>query len=185
MPVYEFQDNLQRLASRWGHGAGAALLASAALTHGGPAFAATANLQRTSSMVTSPQSNHATQSATSLESERIVFGLRQLNDNWDGYGSPAVPELVLDRVGSVLRTAEREGLTNPNVVPFEGSGVQVEWCGPGYDLEMVVHRDGQVEYLLFDQDAEVVDEDRAHNVDADVVRRFVQRFTELARGARE
>jgi len=80
---------------------------------------------------------------------------RRLPQDWDSYGAPPISDAALARARGLLTAlADRPDLARDErarpaaAVPVATGGVQIEWEGPGGDLELEVHQDGSVSYLL-------------------------------------
>lgn len=66
--------------------------------------------------------------------------LLALRDNWDSYGSRAIPHAAVD--GALrLRAAVA---TEPIMVPTNGGGVQLEWHNRGFDVELELDAHGKL-----------------------------------------
>ena len=65
------------------------------------------------------------------------FRLMALRDDWNGYGERAVHDGAVKRAMSVLREVGVDG-PPPDVVPTAEGGVQLEWAGAGWEIEVEV-----------------------------------------------
>lgn len=75
--------------------------------------------------------------------------LMALRDNWNGYGERAVHEDAVKRAMSVLREVGVDG-PPPDVVPTAEGGVQLEWAGAGWEIEVEVRPVGPAAVLIAD-----------------------------------
>jgi hypothetical protein len=83
-----------------------------------------------------------------IDALRPVWRLSGLAPNWDSYGSPAISQSAILRAAlMVIATVERSS-PKPNVVPVPGGGVQLEWAGPGGELEIECSPTGAISYLF-------------------------------------
>ncbi len=73
--------------------------------------------------------------------------LLKLGENWNGYGEKAVHENAVKRALNVLEAIGTEGPA-PWVVPtFEG-GLQLEWTGNDYEIEVDIPPEGSASVLI-------------------------------------
>lgn len=70
-------------------------------------------------------------------------------DNWDGRGSAAVRGDVLAFVWTILSQVMPYDGKAPGIIPLGHGGVQVEWKGPGRDLELEFARPHEIVGTLF------------------------------------
>ena len=75
--------------------------------------------------------------------------LQELGENWNGYGEKAVHRNAVKRALNVLEAIGTEGPA-PWVVPtFEG-GLQLEWTGNEYEIEVDIPPEGSASVLIVD-----------------------------------
>ena len=75
--------------------------------------------------------------------------LLELGENWNGYGEKAVHGNAVKRALNVLEAIGTEG-PGPWVVPtFEG-GLQLEWIGNKYEIEVDIPPEGSASVLIVD-----------------------------------
>ena len=82
----------------------------------------------------------------------------QLGPDWDSYGGVSPSSLSISTahrflvtVGDVLLDVVGSRIQPFNVVPLSYGGVQIEWRGPSYDIEVEVGPNGDFGYLLVDK----------------------------------
>lgn len=71
------------------------------------------------------------------EALKRFLGLIALRDNWNGYGERVVHEGAVKRAMNVLKEVGVDG-PPPDVVPTAEGGVQLEWTGAGWEIEVEV-----------------------------------------------
>ncbi|MGI8828065.1 MAG: hypothetical protein ACR2JC_21030 [Chloroflexota bacterium] len=99
-----------------------------------------------------------------------------LPPNWDSYGSRPIQGATVDAARRLLHIGEVEGLPEAHVVPISGGGVQLEWYTPTRGLELVIHADGECEYVLVQRPDNAVVEGRLPSMDEKRVRDYMRRF---------
>jgi len=95
------------------------------------------------------------------EAAKTLAALRKLQPNWDSYGAEATADSAINAALDLLadlddlfqddlakRTADDSPLNPVCVAPLNDGGVQLEWQGPGGDLEVQVGTGGHIEYLV-------------------------------------
>ena len=109
-----------------------------------------------------------------IDSLKSVFQLSNLEENWDGHGSPPISRVAVREMVSLLKLLELAWIsTDPNkpnicddvlsaglrqsrlehlrvshVVPVPGGGLQAEWQVDNRELEIEILPDRSVEYLM-------------------------------------
>lgn len=83
----------------------------------------------------------------------ILENLRNLPNNWDGYGSRKIQSPALKTVGMMFVMIQVRRLPIPHVSPVPGGGVQLEWENSPYALELEIFPDGFIEFLFVPDDA--------------------------------
>ena len=77
--------------------------------------------------------------------------IQHLAENWDGYGSPAVPEPLIAKMAKLVRAIQDvelpPGMPAPAITPTP-DGMQIEWNGPNGGVELILHPDGSAEFVL-------------------------------------
>jgi len=99
-----------------------------------------------------------------------------LPPNWDTYGSPSIHRRALEAARRLLRIGEAEGLPEPHIVPISGGGLQLEWYTPTHGLELVIHANGEFEYLLVNRPEDVVAEGGLPSVDNQRAQAYMRWF---------
>jgi hypothetical protein len=79
-----------------------------------------------------------------------IVGFEQLQANWDSYGSPRVADAVIRKAIDVVMATFDFGPL-PRILPVSGGGIQFEWEKGGRELEIEIHPDLQIEYLLVNE----------------------------------
>lgn len=72
-----------------------------------------------------------------------------LGDNWNGYGERPVHESAVKRAVNVLDAVGAAG-PRPDVVPTADGGIQIEWSGAGFEVEVEVPPVGPASVLVVD-----------------------------------
>ncbi len=83
---------------------------------------------------------------------RNLENLRELAEDWDSYGSPAVSERLIQNAKAFLNSVEDMHLPKTFVVPVSGGGVQLEWNVVDKELEVDFLQDNLVRYLKIVKD---------------------------------
>lgn len=71
--------------------------------------------------------------------------IKALNDNWDGYGSPAIPAGLISGMASLINAIRDDDLPRDVPAPMispASDGIQIEWNGGRGGVEIILHRDG-------------------------------------------
>jgi hypothetical protein len=79
---------------------------------------------------------------------RALGSVAELPPGWDGYGSPAPNQGVIESAIRVLVALQGQDLPAPHVVPVPGGGVQLEWHVRSRELELEVLPDATLAYLM-------------------------------------
>jgi len=75
-----------------------------------------------------------------------VIRLRELEENWDSYGSPPLKVETINKSIALIKSVPMEDLPVPHVIPTADGGIQFEWGGIR-GLEIEVTQNGEIEYL--------------------------------------
>jgi hypothetical protein len=78
---------------------------------------------------------------------RRLAELQKLPHNWDTYGSRPIEAVAVNGAKHILAQASSLGLPPPQISPVGGGGVQLEWTLHRRGLELVVLREGQIEFV--------------------------------------
>jgi hypothetical protein len=81
--------------------------------------------------------------------DKIYELARLREDNWDGRGSAAPRTDVLAFVWVILGQIMPYNGEAPGIIPLGHGGVQLEWRGPGRELELEIARPHEIEGTLF------------------------------------
>lgn len=83
-----------------------------------------------------------------------LAGFAALEPDWDSYGGlPSSPRAISAATELLVLVADRFTKRVPSMIvpyavaPSAGGGVQVEWRGPGQEIEVEVGPDGRLSYL--------------------------------------
>jgi hypothetical protein len=79
--------------------------------------------------------------------------LLALGDNWNGYGEQAIHEDAVKRAVNVLDIVGVDG-PRPDVVPTAAGGVQLEWEGAGFEIEVEIPPFGPASVFVLDSSGE-------------------------------
>ena len=82
-----------------------------------------------------------------------ILSLLALGDNWNGYGERAIHESAVKRAVNVLAVIGAAGPC-PDVVPTSEGGIQLEWAGAGFEIEVEVPPVGPASIFLADPSGE-------------------------------
>jgi hypothetical protein len=107
---------------------------------------------------------------------KTIARLAQLEDNWDGYGSPPLLPVAIARAIHVLKISDKETPPVPHIGPVTGGGIQIEWSTTARDLELEILPEGSLEYVLVDETGQTDEGEIPANDDErilDLVRRLV------------
>lgn len=80
-----------------------------------------------------------------------IDSFASLEANWDSYGAEQIDPGVIDHAKRLIRSIALlvpDHTPAPSVVPTSRGGVQFEWHIGGVDVEIEIHPDGTIEYLL-------------------------------------
>ena len=88
---------------------------------------------------------------------KAIAKLKELPDNWDGYGSPAIQSAALTAGFRLVLAIKTEKQPIPHVSPVPGGGIQLEWQTPNRELELEILPNGSVEYLTVTKDDQMED----------------------------
>ena len=86
---------------------------------------------------------------------RSLAGLPWSTDSWGSVGSKGTDERAVSRILSVLLAILDDNAPAPSVVPTWEGGVQVEWHGKEFDLEIEAMPSGGVDYFYHGPDGEI------------------------------
>lgn len=78
-----------------------------------------------------------------------LLELLSLGDNWNGYGESAVHTSSVKRAVNVLDAVGSEG-PRPGVVPTSAGGIQLEWVGNGFEIEVEIPPNGAASVFVVD-----------------------------------
>ena len=84
-----------------------------------------------------------------LETIAQLLELLSLGDNWNGYGESAIHTSSVKRAVNVLDIIGREG-PRPGVVPTSDGGIQLEWVGNGFEIEVEIPPSGGASVFVVD-----------------------------------
>ena len=76
--------------------------------------------------------------------------IQLLPENWDGYGTPAMPPTLVEKMWALVQSLPDElaGETPaPHIYPA-CDGLQIEWNGDGRGLEIILETDCEASYVL-------------------------------------
>lgn len=109
-----------------------------------------------------PQWNRVTPRATAprwlIPVLQALAKLRQLPNDWDGYGSPPLRLAVIETADQLVETLEGCDLPVPHVYPVTGGGVSFSWQRGGKELDIEIHPNGAASYLAVLTDANTGEE---------------------------
>lgn len=78
-----------------------------------------------------------------------LLGFLSLEANWNGYGERPIHESAVKRAIDVLDHVCPAG-PRPSVVPTAEGGVQIEWVGGGFEIEVEIPPSGPADVLIVD-----------------------------------
>ncbi len=90
-----------------------------------------------------------------------------LDENWDGYGSPPISNRAVETTVLLLARFAREAfrIPVPEIAPVSGGGLHLEFAAGGRGLEIEILPDASVEVLLSDGEEDVEVSGRAESLD--------------------
>jgi hypothetical protein len=90
------------------------------------------------------------------ETLKGMWPFADLPDNWDSYGGVAPSREFLFQTLGMLKDTEEVNLPVPQTVPLSDGGVQLEWCGSDYDIEIAFSPLEGISILVTDSGGDVV-----------------------------
>jgi hypothetical protein len=87
--------------------------------------------------------------------QRKLKELSELQENWDGYGSPQIEPEALEIAAELVTNTATFGMPEPQIFPVPGGGLQIEWERLRRELELEILPNGEIEFLLVDRDGEM------------------------------
>ena len=100
---------------------------------------------------------------------KTITELAQLQENWDGYGSPPLHPSAIAGAINVLTISDIEQPPMPYVGPVTGGGVQIEWYTPTRELELEILPDGSLQYVAVDEAGQTTDGELPASADEQVL----------------
>lgn len=79
---------------------------------------------------------------------RTLDELGNLQDNWDGHGSPRINASAITKVRQLFSSIKTGDLPTPAVMPASGGGVGVHWRIGKREMELTIYPDAEVVYLI-------------------------------------
>lgn len=104
------------------------------------------------------------------ETQNILQELKQLPENWNSYGSPKVTSEALNRSQELIRIFALSGMSKPQIFPVSGGGIQFEWQGDKGELEIEILPNGDILYLIVDENEDTDEGKISPNFTLDVSR---------------
>jgi hypothetical protein len=89
------------------------------------------------------------------DAQKELQALKKMPENWDSYGSPEITNEASKKVADLLGELARFGMSKPNIFPVSGGGLQLEWQKNARELEIEILPDGNIEFLIVDQNGEM------------------------------
>ncbi len=83
-----------------------------------------------------------------LQSLGMIDRLENLRENWDGYGSSRIQPGALAAARKLVASVGLQDLPTPHVCPVSGGCVGLAWQVRNKELELTVHPNGSIEYLV-------------------------------------
>jgi hypothetical protein len=83
-----------------------------------------------------------------LDSLETVKRLGNMPENWDGFGSPSLPVRATIAAGYLLSLVSQLTWTPPHIAPVPGGGIQLEWDYDKRSLELEVHPNGDMDFVV-------------------------------------
>jgi hypothetical protein len=91
-----------------------------------------------------------------------IYGFSNLKKNWDSYNADTITQMAIDTAIDTLNHLHSKGfLTNGfrvNAFPMRDGGVQFEFDGKYICAELEISPNGEVTFILFDNDGDIVEE---------------------------
>lgn len=77
--------------------------------------------------------------------------IKNLPQNWDGYGSPVIPKELISKMASLVKAIPNDklprSLPSPIISPAS-DGIQIEWNGVHGGVEVILHLDGSGAFVV-------------------------------------
>ena len=80
--------------------------------------------------------------------QRKISELAQLSENWDSYGSRSIQRPAIEQAAEVLACLSNLDLSDPQIFPVPGGGIQLEFRQDSRELEIEILPDGSIEFLM-------------------------------------
>ena len=81
------------------------------------------------------------------EAMKALYQLESLQENWDGYQSPAPSKDIIERAKKLLLAIDIDNITAPHIVPLADGGIQFEWRVNSRELEFSILPGEPIEFL--------------------------------------
>lgn len=78
----------------------------------------------------------------------LSFQPLTLTPNWDSYGSEPMNQRAIDVALNLVHDVGFRNIPAPRVIPVSGGGIQLEWVKENRELEVEIHPDGTIAYLV-------------------------------------
>ena len=78
----------------------------------------------------------------------LSFQPLTLTSNWDSYGSEPMDQRAIDAALNLVNYVGFRNVPAPRVIPVSGGGIQLEWVKENRELEVEIHPDGSIAYLV-------------------------------------
>lgn len=99
--------------------------------------------------------------------ERLV-GFSKLEKNWNGYGCEPISTQAIMRSFGILSWLDATGILNSNIsiaiFPVPTGGIQFEFNFNGKDSELEILKNGEMEFVLFDDNSDILFEENFDDI---------------------
>jgi len=75
--------------------------------------------------------------------------LADLKEDWDSYGSPPIPKIILERIEKIINSTEYpNSIKNLSIIPFSGGCVDITWRYEDREYGVTILENGMEQYKL-------------------------------------
>ncbi len=108
-----------------------------------------------------------------VEAKKNLRNILQLDNNWDGYGSPPISQQLVQHTSNFLSCLENENIPTPFIGPISGGGIQLEWHINNRELEIEFIESNVIGFLKVHED-DSLEEGEFPSNDFDCARRIIE-----------
>jgi len=122
--------------------------------------------------------------ATSVENLKVyelrdrIKGFINLTQNWDSYNADPTSLQAIDCALQVLNWLSKDDIffhsIQINVFPMRSGGIQFEFDGDKISSELEINNDGTMEYILFNEDDDIIKRNFVNNYELSELTNFIE-----------